>query len=85
MKTVKSFLAILGCLSILSSCTDSGLTIDSARQKATVDSLVSVRSEVLKDSINRVCQDRLQNEVAAKVDSSMTALKEQAAAENESN
>lgn len=85
MKTAKSFLAILGFLSILSSCTDSGVTIDSAQQKATVDSLISVRSEVLKDSINRVCEERFQNEVAARVDSSMTALKEQEAAENESN
>ncbi len=69
--------------SSLAACTNSGITIDSARQKAIVDSIVTSRSEVLTDSVNQVCNDRLTNEVSAKVDSIMTAMKEQAETEEE--
>lgn len=61
MKNVKIWLSTIFCgLVLLTACSsDSGVSIDPAQQKATVDSLIQVKSESVKDSINRACEERI--------------------------
>ncbi len=75
MKKAKSFvLAISGILLLFAACTDSGLSVDPAKQKAIIDSTFAARSVVLKDSISQVCEERMKIEVAARADSTILAI-----------
>ncbi len=76
MQSIKSFMVISISIFMLSSCGgNSGLTLDPAMEKATIDSLITARTELLRDSVARVCEARLQSEVPAKVDSILQAEK----------
>ncbi len=66
---------ILSVVTIMQGCSDTGVSMDPARQKAVVDSLVQVSTEELKDSIATACEQRLENEVKAKADSIFKAMK----------
>jgi len=74
MQSIKSFIVVIFSVIMLSSCGgNSGLTLDPAMEKATIDSLITARTELLRDSVARVCEARLQSEVPAKVDSILQA------------
>ena len=74
MQSIKSFIVIIFSIIMLSSCGgNSGLTLDPAMEKATIDSLITARTELLRDSVARVCEARLQSEVPTKVDSIIQA------------
>ncbi len=84
MKKAKSVLLISSGILLLfaAACTDSGLSVDPAKQKAIIDSTFAARSTVLKDSVSQVCDERMKIEVAARVDSIIQTLETDAEASN---
>jgi len=76
---MKLLFTMLGCgLFLLWGCSDTGVTMDPTKKKATIDSLVQVHSQYLRDSIDHACAYRLRSEVIAKSDSIMLAKKAEA-------
>jgi len=68
-------LLFFSALTILVACSNEGVSIDPAQQQAKIDSIVSVRTAAIKDSLDAVCSQRMTEEVSAKVDSIVTVMK----------
>ena len=74
MNNLKSLIVIVFSMVMLYSCQgNNGLTLDPAQEKSTIDSTLTARTELLRDSIARLCEQRLENEVPYKVDSLVQA------------
>ena len=73
MKKLKLMLLVCCGFAMFGACTNTGVTIDPTQQQAMVDSLVTAKSEALKDSMATVCETRLAEEVVAKADSVLQA------------
>jgi hypothetical protein len=64
MKTAKLFIASACILMIgLVGCSDASLSMDPAQQMEEVEKRVTAAKAALVDSIDKVCQQRLQTEV----------------------
>ncbi len=75
MKNFTLLLLFFSALTILVACSNEGVSIDPAQQQAKIDSIVSVRTAAIKDSLDAVCSQRMTEEVSAKVDSIVTVMK----------
>jgi len=60
---------------LFTACSNEGVSINPAMQQVKVDSIVSNRTAMIKDSLNTVCNQRMSEEVNAKVDSIVNAMK----------
>ncbi|MFK7908238.1 MAG: hypothetical protein AB8B69_24120 [Chitinophagales bacterium] len=68
-------LLFFSALTILIACSNEGVSIDPVQQQVKIDSIVSVRTAAIKDSLDAVCSQRMTEEVSAKVDSIVTMMK----------
>ena len=76
MKKIMLFMvAVVSMATVIQGCSDTGVSMDPARQKAMVDSLVQVATEELQDSVSAACETRLETEVKVKADSIFRAMK----------
>lgn len=75
MKNFTLFLLFFSALTILVACSNEGVSIDPAQQQAKIDSIVSVKTAAIKDSLDEVCSQRMTEEVSAKVDSIVSVMK----------
>ncbi|MBK9461268.1 MAG: hypothetical protein IPN94_18000 [Sphingobacteriales bacterium] len=57
----------------MASCNKSNVSLDTAAAQSTADSLITVQTKSIEDSVNTACQTRLTTEVAAKADSMFKA------------
>lgn len=75
MKNFTLLLLFFSALTILIACSNEGVSIDPVQQQVKIDSIVSVRTAAIKDSLDAVCSQRMTEEVSAKVDSIVTMMK----------
>ncbi len=75
MKNFTLLLLFCSVLSAIVACSNQGVSIDPAQQQAKIDSIVSVRTAVIKDSLDAVCSQRMTEEVSTKVDSIVNVMK----------
>lgn len=75
MKNFTLILLFFTAITFLTACSNEGVSINTAMQQVKIDSVVSVRTAAIKDSLNTVCNQRMTEEVTAKVDSIVKAMK----------
>lgn len=75
MKNFTLLLLFVASITLLSACSNQGVSIDPAQQQAKIDSIVNAKTAIIKDSLDAVCSQRMIDEVNAKVDSIVNANK----------
>ncbi|MEZ4886073.1 MAG: hypothetical protein R3E32_15165 [Chitinophagales bacterium] len=75
MKNFTLLLLFFSALAVFAACSNEGVSIDPSQQQAKIDSIVSARTLVIKDSLDAVCTQRMTEEVSAKVDSIVNVMK----------
>ncbi len=75
MKNFTLILFFFTAITFLTACSNEGVSINPAMQQIKIDSVVNARTAVIKDSLNAVCSQRMTEEVTAKVDSIVKAMK----------
>lgn len=80
MKQLGFMSLVFVSLLAMASCNKSNVSLDTAAAQSTADSLITVQTKSIEDSVNTACQTRLTTEVAAKADSMFKATSAASAA-----